>query len=132
MSQEQFAKCKIEAGVRDYIKQIIPFYLPAQQRDSSALYRPAIAAGAIAATEIMSMHEFRAMQVAFQSLALSDHIWFDHVTWEAQHTEESLALSLYFINEHDARASVELGMSGVLAATSRLYDGLLSAMTGQH
>ncbi len=133
ISEAEFDSIKIEDGVREYIKTVVSLYLPPEsvssnRRDSQKYYRPAISAGAITATEIMSVEEFRSMQIAFKSFDLADHIWFDHVKWEQEHTSESLALSLYFMENHNAFSSVAFGMKGVLDATVRLYDGFLAAI----
>ena len=133
VSEAEFNRTKIEDGVREYIQTVVPLYVPpksssSQPPHSKQLYRPAVSAGAITATEIMSVEEFRSMQAAFKSLDLADHIWFDHVKWEQEHTSESLDLSLYFIKNHQAFSSVEFGMKGVLDATVRLYDGFVAAI----
>lgn len=90
--------------------------------------RAAISAGAITATEILAIREFEYLQMAFAKLGLADHVWFDHVTIEAEHSDESLALALYFAEKQDALHSVEAGFRGILAANMRLYDGLLATI----
>jgi hypothetical protein len=92
------------------------------------MLRAAISAGAITGTEILAIREFQYLQKAFATIGLADHIWFNHVTIEAEHCDESLALALYFIEKHNALASVEYGMTGILDANISLYDGLLSAL----
>jgi hypothetical protein len=128
-SAEQFAGEPIQPGVREYIRRIVPLYFPIRAIGlPNGLYRPAVAAGAITATEVMALEEFRAMQHAYRHLGLADHIWFDHVNVEAEHSDESLALALHFIERHGAQEAVMFGMQSVLDANVRLYDGLLSAL----
>jgi hypothetical protein len=67
--------------------------------------------------------------VAFAKLDLAHHIWFHHVTIEAEHSDESLALALHFLHNNDAWQEVEYGMLGVLDANVSLYDGLLAAIS---
>jgi len=126
--KERFAipesRCSgIEDGVKLYMRSVVAWYLPPSL---SGLYRPAVTAGAITATEIMAIEEFAAMQKAFALYGLADHIWFDHVVVEAEHADESLALVQYFLPKH--QTSVEHGLAGVLEANLHLYDGLLSAI----
>jgi hypothetical protein len=89
-----------------------------------------VVAGAITATEILAIEEFKAMQIAFASFGLDKHIWFDHVTVEENHSDDSLALAHYFMRQPRHIAAVLVGMNGVLDATEKLYDGLLSAVSG--
>ncbi|HEY9760488.1 MAG TPA: iron-containing redox enzyme family protein [Oculatellaceae cyanobacterium] len=149
VTRQEFDRFKIRAGIRSFIKAVSQFYFPhgsggirvssyakpasigaGSHSTSPRHYRPAIAAGAITATEVLAIEEFKAMQVAFSSLGLQDHIWFDHVTVEADHTEESLALARYFMKSDDDVAAVLHGLNGVLDANVSLYDGLLSALQG--
>ncbi|MCA9805822.1 MAG: iron-containing redox enzyme family protein, partial [Cyanobacteria bacterium HKST-UBA02] len=129
--RERFAipesRCSgIENGVRLYMRSVVACYIP----DSpSGLYRPAITAGAITATEIMALEEFAAMQKAFARFGLDEHVWFDHVVVEAEHRDESLALVQYFLPEH--QTSVEHGLAGVLEANVNLYDGLLASIENE-
>jgi Iron-containing redox enzyme len=125
---QQFHTAAIQPGVRAYIRSIVPHYFPLRSAVPAGLYRPAVAAGAITATEVMALEEFRAMQHAFRHLGLSDHIWFDHINVEAEHSQESLALALHFIERCQAKAAVEFGMHAVLDANLHLYDGLLAAL----
>lgn len=127
----------VEPGVKRFIHQAPRFYYPPRFQDDAiafanqpAIKAPpaAIAAGAITATEILAICEFRAMQKAFAHFGLQNHIWFNHVTIEAEHSDESLMLALYFIEERDAFDAVEIGMRGILNANLDLYDGLLSAL----
>jgi pyrroloquinoline quinone (PQQ) biosynthesis protein C len=124
---EEFMSIKIEDGVRDYVKQVVPLY-EASLTVPPGCYRPAISAGAITATEILAMEEFKAMQKAFAHYNLAHHEWFDHVSMEAEHANESLALALYFIERKNALESVRFGMNGMLQANCRLYDGFLNAL----
>lgn len=119
---------RIRPGIRRFIAEVTPAYYPLKENIPAGLYRPAIAAGAITATEVLALKEFKAMQKAFQKLDLHNHIWFDHVTVEAEHTMESLALALFFIEKRDALSSVEFGLKQVLDANVHLYDGLLEAI----
>jgi hypothetical protein len=129
VSSEEFHRARIEEGVRDYIDQVIPFYYPHKTELNKKMYRPAVAAGAITATEVMALEEFRAMHKAFARRGLGKHIWFDHLTVEAEHTGESVALAVHFIENFDGLEAVVYGLTGVLQATVRLYDGLYEALT---
>jgi hypothetical protein len=149
VTRQEFERFPIQSGIRQFIKAVTQFYYPhgsaaarlssykaevvGQRTSRSAArrhYRPAIAAGAITATEVLAIEEFKAMQLAFSTLGLQDHIWFDHVTVEADHTEESLALAQYFMTNEDDAAAVLFGLNGVLDANVSLYDGLLSSLQG--
>lgn len=127
VTESQFHNVKIEEGVRDYIQRVSPFYYP-PKRGEDHFYRPAIAAGAVTATEIMALEEFRAMHPAFARRGLGNHIWFDHLHVEAEHTGESVALAVHFIDEFGALPAVLHGLNGVLDATTRLYDGLMETI----
>jgi pyrroloquinoline quinone (PQQ) biosynthesis protein C len=123
-----FAGCKIEPGVREYLNVVVKHYYPIGKHGFAAgLLRPAITAGAVTATEIFALEEFRAMQQAFARHGQGDHIWFDHVNVEIEHTDESLALAMFFIEEHQAADAVYFGLRAVLEANCKLYDGLLTA-----
>ena len=87
-----------------------------------------MAAGGITATELMAVIEFKTMQQAFIPHQKDDHIWFNHVTVECEHSEESMALAVYFMRR-GAQESVEIGLKGVLDANMHLYDGLLQTLT---
>ena len=128
VSAEDFASAPIEKAVKEYISLASEIYYPLKMKLPRRLYRPAIAAGAITATEIMAIVEFKAMQVAFSRLGLADHIWFDHVNVECDHTDESIALAQYFVDHHDAHAAVEYGFRQMLDANATLYDGFLSCI----
>jgi len=124
----QFNQVKIQNGVRSYLREIVQYYCPNKTKLPANFCRAAVAAGAITATEILALEEFRAMQQAFQHKGLADHIWFDHVNVEAEHLDESLALAVHFIENYDAQDAVELGLNKVLEANCDLYDGLLNAL----
>jgi len=130
VTPEAFARAPIEPGVRQYIQEIVPLYTACKKRMPKGLYRPAVTAGAITATELMALEEFRAMQLAFRQKALTEHVWFDHVNVEAEHAFESLSLALFFVNHNQSSGldSLRYGMLGVLDANCRLYDGLLKAV----
>jgi hypothetical protein len=115
--------------VRTYIRNVVDYYHPKETEGAERFYGPAIAAGAITATELMAIEEFKAMQVAFHNFDLAYHPWFDHVNVECDHGDESLLLAQYFIEKHDAGKSVEFGFNQTLATNVHLYDGLLEAIT---
>jgi hypothetical protein len=129
-SEQDFAAIKIRPQIKSYIRQVDALYYPIRQSWSKPLLRPAIAGGAIAATELLAIREFQYLQKAFAKLGLQDHIWFDHVNIEVEHGDESLDLALYFISNHQATKEVEFGMQGVLTANLSLYDGLLACLEG--
>jgi hypothetical protein len=78
----------------------------------------------------LAIEEFEAMQVAFSSINLQDHIWFDHVEVEVGHSGESLALAHHFMLDERNISAVIFGLNGVLDANLALYDGLLCALNG--
>ncbi len=94
VSVEELQKAPLEAGVKKYMEQVPQFYFPEQIGHESVLMTPAISAGAITATEILAIEEFRHMQNSFAFLGLHQHIWFDHVTVEVEHSEDSVALAV--------------------------------------
>lgn len=144
VQREQYLNAPISEGVRRFCKRASFFYSyssnayasnypqgaggHSQMPVASRKLRPAVISGAITATEIMAIREFRYLQKAFASIGLEHHIWFNHVTIEEEHSDESLALALYFIDKHRAFESVALGMIGILEANMDLYDGLLEAL----
>lgn len=130
ISRDEYKNFAVVAEVRRFIKDVTPFYYPLPPHMASApgKYRAAIAAGAVTATEIMAVQEFKSLQIAFRQFGLADHIWFDHVQVECEHSDESLALALFFIAREDL-VSVEYGLKGVLDANLHLYDGLLAALS---
>ncbi len=128
VSDDHFNNAKIEAGTKKFIQQATKYYDP-RPASSAGFMRAAVSAGAITATEILALEEFKALQVAFRQFNLEHHIWFDHVNVEAEHTNESIRLAEYFIEKHNARKAVEHGLYGVLEANISLYDGLLNALT---
>lgn len=117
----------IMPGVADYISTVPNFYFPENSDHPRHLIKPAIAAGAITATEILAIEEFRHMQNSFRYLSLEHHIWFDHVTVECEHSEESVALALFFAKDKIGLESVLYGLNSVLDANMNLYSGLLEA-----
>lgn len=129
VDKASYFETKIEAGIWQFIQQATNFYYPVKQRFAKTMLRPAIAAGAITATELLAIAEFQALQKAFAKLGQDKHIWFNHVVIELEHSDESLALAEYFIAEHQARQAVEFGFYGVLEANCHLYDGLLAAIS---
>jgi len=137
-SREDYRQFAIEEGVRQFIKIVTPYYFPLQisapnydcalSERIAPLCKAAIAAGAITATELMAVEEFKALQIAFSHFDLQDHIWFDHVQVEAEHSGESIALALYFLENPLNFDAVEFGLLSVLEANIHLYDGLLQAL----
>ncbi len=129
VSQQRYRQLPVQAAIKRFIRQAASFYSPPCGSVPKGMQKAAIAAGAITATEVLAITEFRHLQRAFHNFGLEKHIWFHHVTIEEEHTDDSLALALYFITNHKTLASVEYGMSGVLDANIHLYDGLLAAIT---
>ena len=127
VTDDAFNAAEIEAGTRKFIQTAAKYYDP-NPSSSVGLMRAAISAGAITATEILALEEFRALQVAFRQFGLEHHIWFDHVSVEAEHSDESIQLAEYFIDNHNAAKAVEHGLNGVLQANVFLYDGLLDSL----
>jgi hypothetical protein len=125
LTSQAFQEAPIMEGVRSFMKKAPHFYFP---RPKQRFLRAAIAAGAITTTEVLALEEFKALQCAFVSRGLQNHIWFDHVSVEAEHTADSIQLAVHFA-EHSLDA-VNVGMTGMLAATNDLYDGLLQAASG--
>lgn len=127
VTPEVFNSCRIEAGTKKFIQTAARFYDP-KPASAANFMRAAVSAGAITATEILALEEFKALQDAFRQFDLQHHIWFDHVSVEAEHTDESIQLAEYFIDRHNATTAVEHGLNGVLDANVHLYDGLLAAL----
>lgn len=125
-----FNEPPLQKGVKTYIREVVDYYHPHGQNVEikSGMYGPAITAGAVTATELMALEEFKSMQVAFRQFELDYHPWFDHVNVECDHGEESLALAEYFIENHNAAHAVEYGFNKTLEANLSLYDGLLEAI----
>ena len=138
VSRDDFRNYSVEKSVKTFIKVVTPLYFPIAQhtakhtpkfmKQTSALSKAAIAAGAITATELMAVEEFKALQIAFKQFDLQDHIWFDHVRVEEEHSSDSIALALYFLTRHQSYEAVEFGLRGVLDANIHLYDGLLATI----
>lgn len=126
----EYVAMPIKSGVKHFIKKVTPYYYPPANRVLNDRYKSkaGIAAGAITATEILAIEEFKALQIAFTPFGLAQHIWFDHVTVECEHTDESISLALYFA-ERGHKDSVKWGMEGVLNANLSLYDGLLACLS---
>jgi len=130
VSTEELQQAPIEPGVQEYMKLVPQFYFPQFQHENTNSMAPAISAGAITATEILAIEEFRHMQKSFAHLGLAHHIWFDHVTVEVEHSDESVALAVFFSDTQDGVESVLTGLGRVLDANVHLYDGLLAAAGG--
>ncbi|HNG19078.1 MAG TPA: iron-containing redox enzyme family protein [Candidatus Obscuribacter sp.] len=134
VAPDDYRLTPVQSGIKTFIKAVTPFYfpgsatIPANLKGKGGGARAAIAAGAITATEIMAMEEFKALQKAFSSLGLQHHIWFDHVTVESEHSQESIALACFF-QERGQKSSVEYGLKGVLEANVHLYDGLNACLS---
>lgn len=135
VSKQLYKSAKIEAGVKQFCKTAPKFYsakpdvLGAEPRHHSKMLRAAVTAGAITATELLAIREFEYLQKAFTSIGLEHHIWFHHVTIEAEHLDESLGLALYFIERYNVADAVQFGMQGILDANIDLYDGLLMSLS---
>jgi hypothetical protein len=126
--QADYATAKINTHIRQFISLATTFYCPPRDSIPPGMLKAAIAAGAITATEVLAIKEFRYLQMAFSRFGLGDHIWFDHVSIEAEHSDDSLSLALYFTEHHHAIDSVEFGLRGVLDANVKLYDGLFECI----
>lgn len=127
-SETEFAALPVMPGIKKFLRTVGRYYYPVRQPGFTGLLKPAIAAGAITATELLAVEEFRAMHVAFSRIDCGHHIWFNHVLLEQEHTNESMALAVFFARNRDAMESVQVGMSGVLDANMHLYDGLFAAL----
>jgi hypothetical protein len=128
-SVAQFMSSPVMPGIRRFLQKVSQLYYPVSEKGFASLLKPAIAAGAITATEILAVEEFRAMHIAFSRIGCGQHIWFNHVLLEQEHTDESVALAVYFAQHHKAFEAVQVGLVGVLDANLDLYDGLLEALT---
>ena len=134
LSRSQYDGFAITSGIRTFIKDVTAYYYPVKNEvspDWQFSSRAAVAAGAITATELLAIEEFKSLQKAFTPFGLADHIWFDHVAIECEHFEDSVNLALYFLESREEReknleADVLFGLKGVLDANMHLYDGLLS------
>ncbi len=127
VTDDAFTSARIEPGTKKFIQLATRYYYPKSSSAANHM-RAAVSAGAVTATEILALEEFKALQIAFAQFNLQHHIWFDHVNVEAEHTDESIQLAEYFINRHNAGKAVEHGLNGVLDANVHLYDGLLNAL----
>lgn len=129
INQNQFLSFEIKTGVREFIKRATQLYFPVSSVNNTSLCKAAIAAGAITATELLAIREFRSLQKAFSCFGLENHIWFHHVSIEVEHFDESMELARYFLVKRNAIDAVEFGLNGILTANLDLYDGLLEATT---
>ena len=127
---EEMQNTPLEAGVKKYMDLVPNYYFPESSGADAYTIFPAFSAGAITATEILAIEEFRHMQKSFAFLGLDQHIWFDHVTVEVEHSEDSVALAVFFADTEDGVESVFEGLESVLDANVHLYDGLLAAAGG--
>jgi pyrroloquinoline quinone (PQQ) biosynthesis protein C len=123
-----FCNAPISTGIKEFLKKVVNYYCPTRENTPKNLFKPAIVAGAITATELMAIKEFEFMQKAFAKLGQANHIWFDHIAIEASHTDESLMLANHFAKEFNGKSSVLYGLSGVLDTNMFLYDGLLQVL----
>jgi hypothetical protein len=130
VSVEELEKTPIQPGVQKYMELVPQYYFPQISESDTGSIAAAISAGAITATEILAIEEFRHMQNSFVHHGLEHHIWFDHVTVEVEHSDESVALAVFFSDTEDGVESVLVGLNSVLNANMHLYDGLLAAAGG--
>jgi Iron-containing redox enzyme len=133
ISPQAYNKYAIKPGIKTFIKDVTAYYYPLGNFGGNARQfksRAAVAAGAITATELLALEEFKSLQKAFIAFDQQHHIWFNHVTIECEHLEDSVSLALYFLEENSAlEADVLFGLTGVLDATVHLYDGLLACLS---
>jgi pyrroloquinoline quinone (PQQ) biosynthesis protein C len=143
-SQEQLDTIPLAKGVLQYIATIPAYYAPSQSFNvlnsqdmlqagtlnfaEDNINAAAFSAGAITATEIMAINEFKSMQKTFAQFGLENHIWFNHVTVEVEHSDESIDLAYYFVAKHNKETQVLNGFTKVLDANIHLYEGFLSSM----
>lgn len=129
ISQEMFYSSPIKNGTKRFILEAPKYYFPSSKAKNE-IQRGAMSAGAITATELLALEEFKALHVAFSRIGQADHIWFHHVTIEDDHSTESIALINFFNSSGEENINyVERGLVGILDATVLLYDGLLESMT---
>lgn len=132
VTAEAYNRFAIKPGIKTFIKDVTAFYYPLNRfSDRKTIKsRAAIAAGAITATELLALEEFKCLQKAFVGFGQEHHIWFDHVTIECEHLEDSVSLALYFLEGNSAlEADLLCGLHGVLNASVHLYDGLLACIS---
>jgi hypothetical protein len=132
VTTEAYNRFAIKPGIKTFIKDVTDFYYPLNRFNhrQTIKSRAAIAAGAITATELLALEEFKCLQKAFLGFGQEHHIWFDHVTIECDHLEDSVSLALYFLEENSAlEADLLFGLDGVLNASVHLYDGLLACIS---
>jgi hypothetical protein len=132
ISRETYFNVSIKPEIKRFISEAVRFYDPAKNVSAKGHYKPAVAAGAITATELLAIEEFKALQCAFVKLGLEHHIWFHHVAIEEQHSDDSVALALHFMTNSKWHQSVLYGLNGILDANVYLYDGLFSALLNPH
>jgi hypothetical protein len=128
VTPDRYSTLPILPPIKKFIQQATSFYFPPCGWLPEGLNRAAVVAGAITATELLAIEEFKALQIAFKQFGLEHHIWFHHVMIEEEHSDESVALALHFVQNYAADKAVEYGMTGVLNANVHLYDGLLLAL----
>ncbi len=128
ISNRSMEMAAVAAGVTRFIEAAPLYYYPADGSTRDQLRAAAISAGAITATELLAVEEFAAMHVAFEKLGVGHLKWFEHVTIERDHMEDSCALAIYFASRHDLSDAVVQGFHGILNANVDLYDGILAAM----
>lgn len=120
---------EISQGVHQYMLEVPSFFSPEELEPEEGMYAPCVSAGAILATEVLAELEFKALQHAFKPFGLHEHIWFNHLTVEKEHADESFNLALYFLNEDDrCMESLEFGIGGILMCNSSLYNGFLDVV----
>ncbi len=132
LGEDEYCKFAIKPGIKTFIKNVTAFYYPLARQDGSLPHfdrtvrsRAALAAGAITATELLALEEFKCLQIAFRCFGQEHHIWFDHVALECEHREDSVSLALYFLADNTAlECDLLFGLKGVLDVTVHLYDGL--------
>jgi hypothetical protein len=129
VTREHYFAIPVLPPIKQFIQDATSFYFPPCGSLPPNLNRAAVVAGAITATELRAIEEFKALQKAFSHFGLEHHIWFHHVMIEEEHSDESIALALHFIENYDADAAVEYGLKGVLDANVHLYNGLLQAIS---
>lgn len=127
VSSDDFHNAEIQVGVKEFIKEATRFYSPKRELPDG-MKVAAVVSGAITATELLAIKEFVCMQKAFSRRGMQHHIWFHHCSIELEHSDESVALAMYFVEKQNELASVEYGLNGVLDANIHLYDGLLSSI----
>jgi hypothetical protein len=124
-----YSSLPILPPIKRFIREATSFYFPPCGSLPAGLNRAGVVAGAITATEVLAIEEFRSLQIAFKQFGLEHHIWFHHVMIEEEHSDDSVALAEHFVQNYNAREAVDYGMTGILVANVHLYDGLLLAIS---